>query len=115
MVANSCVAGGKSVGLIFLLESSMMTSLSGRDSCHSGRHAFPLLLSTVAILFSVVSSTIPLAQVVGIAELSASFSLFPRQLVSTTFLALVGSSDFPPAPIVKAVLVRALVVKLELG
>ena len=74
-----------------------------------------LLDRVVAILFLVVSPLVLLSQAMGIAELFASFSLFPRQLVSTTFLALVGSSDFPPAPIVKAVLVRALVVKLELG
>ena len=92
----------------------MMTSLSGRDSCHSGRHAFPLLLSTVAILFSVVSSTIPLAQVVGIAELSASFSLFPRLLVLISFLTPVGKSDLVPTPVVNALFVPAPVAKLDL-
>ena len=92
-----------------------MTSLSELDSCRLGRHVFPLLLPIVTIMFLDVSPLVLLSQAVGIAELFSSFSLFHRLLVSTTFLAPVGRSDFVPAPVVNVVLVPTPVAKLDVG
>ena len=92
-----------------------MTSLSERNSCCLGRHVFPLLLPIVTIMFLDVSPLVLLSQAVGIAELFSSFSLFHRLLVSTTFLAPVGRSDFVPVVVVEAALDLAPVRMLALG
>ena len=115
MVVNSCVVGGRSGRPNTSLGVIDGTSLFGRDSCRLDRRVFLLLLFVVVILFLVVSPLVLLSQAMGIAELFASFSLFPRLLVSTTFLAPVGRSDFVPAPVVNVVLVPTPVAKLDVG